>query len=173
MAGSTTWLGREVDALATRWLAGLADWKPFAADADRHICLTCVRYAEQLQLDETPHSMLHPMAEAIDDRILGCFHSIATERYGHLVDSGWSLDIVDGIVKVLPPGTAVFLDEDEVAAEAGDLRFNLVLLYTELLGIAVGAVLQRHPAIARAVRSAVEPHVQQLTDQLLREVCGP
>jgi hypothetical protein len=173
MAGSTTWLGREVDALASQWLAQLPKWQPFSGDPDSQICINCVRYAEQLQLDETPHSMLHPIAEAIDDRVMGCFYSIAIERYGHLSELGWSFDVVDGIVRVVPPGVAIFLDEDEVASEAGDLRFDLTLLYSELLGIAVTAVLQRHSAIARAVRAAVEPRVQELTDQLIREVCGP
>ncbi len=173
MAGSTTWLGREVDALATRWLAQLAQWQPFAGDADRQICILCVRYAAHLQLDETPHSMLHSIAEAIEDRVMGCFSSISTERYGHLIEAGWDFGVEDGIVRVLPPGVSIFFDEDEIAAEAGDLRYELSQLYTELLGIAVGAVLQRHPAIARAVRSAVEPRVQQLADQLIREVCGP
>jgi hypothetical protein len=172
MAGSTTWLGREVDALATRWLSQLAEWRPFGADTDGAICISCVRYAAQLQLDETPHSMLHPIAEAIDDRVMGCFSSIATERYGHLIDSGWSFGVDDGIVRVLPPGVSIFFDEDEVAAETGELRYELTQLYTELLGIAVGAVLQRHPAIARAVRAAVEPRVQEMADQLIREVCG-
>ena len=173
MAGSTTWLGREVDALATQWLARLADWQPFTGDLEQQICLTCVRYAEHLQLDETPHSMLHPISEAIDDRVMGCFHSITTQRYGHLCELGWAFDVVDGVVRVVPPGVSIFFDEDEVAAEAGDLRFDLTILYSELLGIAVAAVLHRHSAIARAVRAAVEPRVQELADQLIREVCGP
>jgi hypothetical protein len=171
--GSTTWLGREVDALATQWLARLSDWQPFPDGAASEICLTCVRYAAQLQLDETPHSMLHPIATAIDDRVSACFQRIADDRYAHLAESGWTFGISGGVVRVLPPGTSIFLDEDAVAAEAGDLRFDLGMLYTDLLAIAVGAVLQRHPAIARAVRAAVEPRVQQLADQLIREVCGP
>lgn len=173
MAGSTTWLGREVDALATQWLSQLGKWRPFAEGADRTICGVCIRYAEQLQLDETPHSMLHPLAEAIDDRVMGCFHSIATERYGHLAELGWSLDVIDGIVRVVPPGTSIFFDEDEVAAEAGDLRFDLTELYSELLGTAATAMLRRHRTIARAVRATVEPRVQALADQLIREVCEP
>jgi hypothetical protein len=172
MSGSTTWLGREVDALATHWLANLAGWQPFGAHVDRRICITCLRYAEQLQLDETPHSMLHPIAEAIDDRVMGCFHSITSERYGHLVEAGWSLDVVDGAVQVVPPDVSIFFDEDEVAAEAGDVTLDLTLLYSELLDIAVIAVLRRHSAIARAVRNAVEPRVQGLADELIREVCG-
>jgi hypothetical protein len=173
MAGSTMWLGREVDALATQWLAQLTSWQPFSGDRDQQICITCVRYAEELQLDETPHSMLHPIAAAIDDRVTGCFTTIAFQRYGQLAESGWSFGIENGIVKVVPPGISIFFDEDEVAAEAGDLRFDLTVLYSELLGIAVAAVLHRHSTIARAVRTAVEPRVQELADQLIREVCGP
>ncbi len=173
MGGSTTWLSREVHALVTQWLNKVTGWEPFSADAARKVCSICVRYAGEFQLDETPHGMLHPLAEAVDDRVLGCFYSIGTERYGHLLELGWSFDVVDGIVRVVPPGISIFLDEDEVAAEAGDLRFDLTAVHSELLGIAVTSVRTRRAEIVRAASAAADLKVQALADQLIREICGP
>jgi hypothetical protein len=185
MAGSTTWLGREVDRVATEWMQHLGSWQPFAdsADtaADRQICSVCIRFARHLQLDETPHHMLHALAAPIDKMIAECYGTIANERYEHLLDRGWSFGLEDGIVRVVSPGgeevVAIFKprewDEGDTTDDPGEVRFQLIMLYADVLGIAVGAVLQRHAAITRAVRATVEPAVASMTHELISEICGP
>lgn len=183
MAGSTTWLGREVDRAATEWMQQLTKWQPFPdaeEAADRQVCTVCIRFARHLQLDETPHRMLHALAAPIETLVSDCYNTIANERYEHLHDQGWWFGLDDGIVRVVSPSgeevIAVFKprewDEGDSTIDPGEVRFQLIMLYADILGIAVGAVLQRHAAITRAVHATVEPAVASMAHQLIEEICG-
>lgn len=168
MAGRTIWLEHEVSTIIVRWLARLSEWTAFHPDADDRICIDCVHYGAHLGLAGIPHALLHTLVTPLDDLVSSCFLVVATERYAPLLDSGWSIALVDGVVNVgMPAGW----DETE-APEAADFRGELILLHTQLLGRAIRTAMQHHEAIATAVESTVDPVVFRLTSQLLEELSG-
>ena len=62
-------LDREVDRITEAWLSGLGIWQAESAPGVRGICRTCLRYAEDLALDELPHDLLHLLASALEDLV--------------------------------------------------------------------------------------------------------
>lgn len=59
-------LDAEVDRVAEAWLSGLVIWRAESAPGLRGVCLSCLRYAEDLALDELPHDVLHLLGAALD-----------------------------------------------------------------------------------------------------------
>lgn len=183
MTSATSRLERAVERLTADWLRSVRDWTPFADDGSRSVCSTCLRYAERFQLDETPHQLLHSLAEPVDELIRSAFAVAASNRYSDLEDNGWSFGVEDGLVRVTTPAGAPVVDvlpsfgdsaagtDEEAETRGAGVRLELILIHAEIVGCAIGAVLARHPAIVRAVRDSVEPHIRSLSQQLLAEIC--
>jgi hypothetical protein len=172
MARATIWLGREVEQITLRWLQGLEGWQPFpsalTADADRHVCAICVAYSSRMLLDEVPHALLHDLVEPIDLLVKQSFVTVAAERHEDLNVHQWLEGQDDWAGADPDPETHGWSLLAAAAVES-----ELLKLYSDLLKIAVDAVLRHHPAIVRAVQAHVEPALQRFADQLIREVCGP
>ena len=183
MTSATSRLERAVERLTADWLRAVRDWTPFAADGGRSVCSTCLRYAERFQLDETPHQLLHSLAEPVDELIRSAFAVAASNRFSDLEDEGWSFGVEDGLVRVVTPAGSHVVDilpsfsdrgaeaDDAAETRGAGVRLELILLHAEIVGCAVGAVLRRHPVIVRAVRDSVEPLVRSLSQQLFAEIC--
>lgn len=59
-------LERELDRAVTQWLDWLPRWDPATARRRLNPCVTCPRWADELQLDEVPHGAVHALATSLD-----------------------------------------------------------------------------------------------------------